>query len=211
MKRSSFAVFALALTSLALSAPVPRAAADGDLYARMQHLNAGLRSYRADVTVAIQLHTFPFISPTLAGTAYYKRPDKTAVDFQSVPALAGQLKKVVGQIEPPAEWPSLYEVTPTGDDGTTATFRLVRKKNGRIDHVDVQVDDRTATVAAMTYFYKDQGGTIAFKQSYDDIDGNFVIKQQTGKVDIPHYNADVSSSFANYKLNVDLPDSLFDE
>jgi hypothetical protein len=63
----------------------------------------------------------------------------------------------------------------------------------------------------MTYFYKDQGGTIAFKQSYDDIDGNFVIKQQTGKVDIPHYNADVSSSFANYKLNVDLPDSLFDE
>ena len=211
MKRRSFAVFALALTSLALSAPVPRAAADGDLYARMQHLNAGLRSYRADVTVAIQLHTFPFISPTLAGTAYYKRPDKTAVDFQSVPALASQLKKVVGQIEPPAEWPSLYEVTPTGDDGTTATFRLVRKKNGRIDHVDVQVDDRTATVAAMTYFYKDQGGTIAFKQSYDDIDGNFVIKQQTGKVDIPHYNADVSSSFANYKLNVDLPDSLFDE
>ena len=211
MKRRSFAVFALALTSLALSAPVPRAAADGDLYARMQHLNAGLRSYRADVTVAIQLHTFPFISPTLAGTAYYKRPDKTAVDFQSVPPLPGQLKKVVGQIEPPAEWPSLYEVTPTGDDGTTATFRLVRKKNGRIDHVDVQVDDRTATVAAMTYFYKDQGGTIAFKQSYDDIDGNFVIKQQTGKVDIPHYNADVSSSFANYKLNVDLPDSLFDE
>ena len=211
MKRRSFAVFALALTSLALSAPVPRAAADGDLYARMQHLNAGLRSYRADVTVAIQLHTFPFISPTLAGTAYYKRPDKTAVDFQSVPALAGQLKKVVGQIEPPAEWPSLYEVSQTGDDGTTATFRLVRKKNGRIDHVDVQVDDRTATVAAMTYFYKDQGGTIAFKQSYDDIDGNFVIKQQTGKVDIPHYNADVSSSFANYKLNVDLPDSLFAE
>ncbi|MGD0052819.1 MAG: hypothetical protein ABSD03_13540 [Vulcanimicrobiaceae bacterium] len=211
MHARSFAALALALTTLALVAPAPRASADGDLYARMQRVNAGLRSYRADVTVAIQLHTFPFLSPTLAGTAYYKRPDKTAVDFQSVPALASQLKKVVGQIEPPAEWPSLYEVTPTGDDGTNATFRLVRKKNGRIDHVDVQVDDRTATVSAMTYYYKDEGGTIAFRQSYDDIDGNFVIKQQTGKVDIPHYNADVSSSFANYKLNVDLPDSLFAE
>jgi len=211
MHARSFAALALALTTLALVAPAPRAAADEDLYARMQRVNAGLRSYRADVTVAIQLHTFPFLSPTLAGTAYYKRPDKTAVDFQSVPALASQLKKVVGQIEQPAEWPSLYEVTPTGDDGTTATFRLVRKKNGRIDHVDVQVDDRTATVSAMTYYYKDEGGTIAFRQSYDDIDGNFVIKQQTGKVDIPHYNADVSSSFANYKLNVDLPDSLFAE
>jgi hypothetical protein len=204
-----FIAFAVAVASAAVLAPSLRASADDDLYGRMQRVNVGLRSYRANVTVAIQLHSFPFISPTLAGTAYYKRPDKTAVDFKSVPALAGQLKKVIGQIEPPAEWPSLYVVTPTGDDGATATFRLVRKKNGRIDHVDVQVDDKTATVSAMTYYYKDEGGTISFHQTYDDIDGNYVIKQQTGKVDIPHYNADVSSTFANYQLNVDVPDSVF--
>ncbi|HTW82784.1 MAG TPA: hypothetical protein VMD91_01800 [Candidatus Sulfotelmatobacter sp.] len=208
--RRSLAVLTLALLiGLPVGSGQRASAASDDLYARMQQVNAGLRSYRADVTVAIQLHSFPFISPTLAGTAYYKRPDKTAVDFQSVPALAGQLKKVVGQIEPPDEWPSLYVVTPTGDDGATASFRLVRKKNGRIDHVDVQVDDKTATVSAMTYYYKDDGGTIAFRQSYDDIDGNYVIAQQTGKVDIPHYNADVTSRFTNYKVNVDVPDAVF--
>ncbi|MGD1067040.1 MAG: hypothetical protein ABR975_09515 [Vulcanimicrobiaceae bacterium] len=209
LNRRSFVALAVAAAVLVPLGSAQRARAAGDLYSRMQQVNSGLRSYQADVTVAIQLHTFPFISPTLAGTAYYKRPDKTALDFQSVPSLASQLKKVVGQIEPPAEWPTLYEVTPTGDDGTTATFRLVRKKNGRIDHVDVSVDDKTATVSAMTYFYKDDGGTIAFKQTYDDINGNYVIDAQTGKVDIPHYSADVTSKFSNYKVNVDVPESVF--
>src|SRR6202011_3414126 len=126
----------------------------------------------------------------------------------SVPALAGQLKKVVGQMEQPAEWPKLYDVSPTGDDGTSATFKLVRKKNGRIDHVDVKVDDKTATVTEMTYFYKESegGGSIKFSNQYEQMSGNFVVKTQTGKVDIPHYNADISSTFANYKLNVPVSD-----
>jgi outer membrane lipoprotein-sorting protein len=188
----------------------PASSQESDLYGRMQHVNAGLKSYEADVTVAIQTHGFPYISPTLQGKAYYKQPDKTAVQFETVPALAGQMKKVVGQMEPPAEWPQLYNVTPTGDNGSTATFRLVRKKNGRIDHVDVTVDDKTAMVSGMTYYYKD-GGSIAFRQSYDQIAGNYVVKQQSGKVDIPHYNADVTSTFSNYKVNVAVPDSVFQQ
>ena len=205
MLRRRFIVFAAAaLAAAAVPAPSP---AD-DLYVRMQHVNAGLKSYEADVVVAVETHGFPYISPTLYGKAYYRQPGKTAVQFQSVPALAGQLKKVVGQMEPPSEWPQLYTVTPTGDNGKTATFRLVRKKNGRIDHVDVTVDDKTATVIGMTYFYKD-GGSVAFTQTYDEIGGNFVVKQQNGKVDIPHYNADVVSTFKNYRVNVAIPDAVF--
>ena len=96
-------------------------------------------------------------------------------------------------------------------DGTTASFRLVRKKNGRIDHVDVKVDDTTATVSAMTYFYRDNGGTIAFTQAYDRVGDDYVLKQQNGKVDIPHYSADVTSTFTNYQLNVAVPDTVFEQ
>lgn len=210
-----FCALLAASAFLAAAAPamtVPASAeANSDLYARMQRVNAALNSYQADVTVAIKMNTFPFLSPTLDGKAYYKKPDKTAVQFQSVPALAGQLKKVVGQMEQPSEWPTLYDVTPTGDDGSSASFKLVRKKNGRIDHVDVKVDDKTATVTEMTYFYKEDGGSIKFTNSYDQIDGNYVIKAQTGKVDIPHYNADVNSTFANYKLNVAINDKVFQD
>ncbi|HEX3462648.1 MAG TPA: hypothetical protein VHS78_01175 [Candidatus Elarobacter sp.] len=209
IRRFAFSLAAAAV--LLLSAPAVSASAQDDLYARMQRVNTGLNSYQADVTVAIKMNTFPFLSPTLEGKAYYKKPDKTAVQFQSVPALAGQLKKVVGQMEPPADWPRLYDVTKTGDDGNVANFRLVRKKNGRIDHVDVKVDDKTATVSEMTYVYKESegGGSIKFTNQYDQISGNFVVKQQTGKVDIPHYNADISSTFANYKINVPVSDAVF--
>jgi hypothetical protein len=212
MIRRSFSLLAAAAFA-ALIVPSLPAAAQEDLYARMQRVNSGLTSYQADVTVAIQLHTFPYLSPTLEGKAYYKKPDKNAVQFQSVPALAGQLKKVVGQMEPPSDWPKLYEVTKTNDDGTNAMFKLVRKKNGRIDHVDVKVDDKTATVSEMTYVYKESegGGSIKFTNTYDQIAGNYVVKQQTGKVDIPHYNADISSKFANYKLNVPIDEKVFTE
>ncbi len=209
--RRSFAALIAAAVLVAL-APVAPVRADDDLYTRMQQINAGLTSYQADIVVAIKLNTFPYLSPTLQGKAYFKRPDKTAVQFDTVPALAGQLKKVVGQLEPPVDWPKLYTVTKTGDDGNVATFRLVRKKSGRIDHVEVKVDDRTATVAEMTYFYKetDGGGSIRFVNRYDQLAGNFVLRAQTGKVDIPHYNADISSTFANYKINVPINDQVFE-
>jgi hypothetical protein len=84
----------------------------------------------------------------------------------------------------------------------------VRKKTGRIEHVDVKVDDKTATVTGMTYHYTD-GGSIAFTQSYDEIGGNYLVKQQNGKVTTPNYNADVSSTFSNYKVNVPVDDKVF--
>jgi hypothetical protein len=208
MIRRSFA-FLTAAAFVALAAPSLPVSAQDDLYSRMQRVNTGLNTYQADVTVAIKMNTFPYLSPTLEGKAYYKKPDKSAVQFQSVPALAGQLKKVVGQMEPPSDWPKLYEVAKTSDDGSVAMFKLVRKKNGRIDHVDVKVDDKTATVTEMTYFYKEDGGTIKFTNQYEQMSGNFVVKSQTGKVDIPHYNADISSTFANYKLNVPVNDAVF--
>jgi hypothetical protein len=210
MIRRSFALLAAAVF-VAITAPSLPAWAQDDLYARMQRVNTGLNSYQSDVSVAVQMHTFPFINQTFEGKAFYKKPDKAAVQFNTVPVLAGALKKVVGQMETPSDWPKLYEVTKTADDGSVASFKLVRKKNGRIDHVDVKVDDKTATVSEMTYFYKEDGGTIRFVNQYDQISGNFVLKAQTGKVDIPHYNADISSTFANYKLNVPIDDKVFQD
>jgi len=203
-------ILALSAAVALLGAAPPHDAPSSELYSRMQQVNAGLRTYQADLTVAIETHGPPFISPTLNGKIYFKRPDKSAVVFDTLPFLANQAKHVVAQMEPPAEWNAIYEVQQTGDDGTLSTFRLVRKKNGRIDHVDVKVDDKTATVTGMTYYYKD-GGSIAFTQTYADINGNYVLKTQNGKVDIPHYNADVTSTFANYKINVPVDDKVFEQ
>jgi hypothetical protein len=198
-------VFTVASTVGVLADPGGDPAA---VYARMQQVNAGLRSYQADLHVEITTHGFPFISPSLDGQAYFEQPDKSAVVFATVPVLAAAFKKVYPQLEPPSEWRQIYDVAPVSDDGTTSRFRLVRKKNGRIDHVDVAVDDATATVSSMAYIYTD-GGTISFQQTYTVIDGNYVIASQTGKVDIPHYSAGVTSSFSNYRLNVTIDRGVF--
>jgi hypothetical protein len=204
-----FARLTLAVALIAGSIAADAPGADGGVvYARMQRVNTALRSYQADLHVEVTTHGFPFISPSLDGKAYFEQPDKNAVIFETVPALANQFKKVYPQLEPPSEWHSIYDVTPVADDGTTAQFRLVRKKSGRIDHVDVTVDDRTATVTSMAYIYKD-GGTISFQQTYAVLNGNYVIKSQTGKVDLPSYHADVASSFSNYKLNVPIDQGVF--
>jgi hypothetical protein len=204
-----FARLTLAAALIAGSIAADAPGADGSaVYTRMQRVNAALKSYQADLHVDVTTHGFPFISPSLDGKAYFEQPDKNAVVFESVPALASQFKKVYPQLEPPAEWPTIYDVTPVADNGTTAQFRLIRKINGRIDHVDVTVDDRTATVTSMAYIYKD-GGTISFQQTYAVLNGNYVIKSQTGKVDLPSYHADVASSFSNYKLNVPIDQGVF--
>lgn len=207
MIRRSFAFFT-AVALLGVAAPAESPSNSGDLFARMQRVNAGVTTYQADVTVAVATHGPPYISPTLQGKVYFKKPDKNAVVFDTIPLLAQQAKHVVAQMEPPADWPAIYDVTPTGDDGTTASFKLVRKKAGRVAHVDVKVDDKTATVTGMTYYYTD-GGNIAFTQTYDEIGGNYLVKQQNGKVTIPNYNADVSSTFSNYKVNVPVDDKVF--
>src|SRR3984885_10108414 len=124
-----FARLTLALALIAGSVPADAPSPAGSaVYARMQRVNADLKSYQADFHVDVTTHGFPFISPSLDGKAYFEQPDKNAVVFDSVPALASQFKKVYPQLEPPAQWPTVYDVTPLADDGTASQFRLVRKK-----------------------------------------------------------------------------------
>jgi len=183
----------------------------GSVYERMQKVNAGLKSYTAALKLDITSHSFPFLSPKLTGKAFYKKPDKNAIHFDQVPALADKFQSVYPQIEPPAEWNAIYLVMPGTDDGTNANFKLVRRKNGRIDHIDVTVDDKTATIATMTWFYKEEagGGSISLNQQYMPIGSNYVVKSATGHVDIPKFNADIVSAFSDYKINVAIADRVF--
>jgi outer membrane lipoprotein-sorting protein len=192
------------------AAPVALDPQGNELFRRMVALNAALRSYKADVHLDVALKTFPFISPSLDGNVYYEKPDKQAVVFDTVPALAAQFKKVYPKVDPPSRWLARYDVAVLDDSGGVTTFRLVPKVNGRVEHLDVKADDAKATIVEYTWTYKD-GGYIAFDQSFETIGGNFLVQKQTGHVELPAYKAEVTSSFSNYKLNVSLDDSVFQE
>lgn len=175
---------------------------------RMAEANASLQSYTATMHVVIAMHSMPYLSPALDANYYYKRPDKQAVVFQTVPVLAQQFQKVYPKIDPPATWPSLYDVSVLSQSPSATTLRLVPKHHGRVDHVDVVVDDATAMPTSYTWSYVD-GGSVAFSQQYAVVGGNYLIKAQNGRVDLPSYNADVTSTFSDFKVNVAIPDSVF--
>jgi len=199
----------LAATPSHAFAPTPLDSQNA-LYRRMVALNASLKSYKADVHLDVALKTFPFISPSLDGNVYFERPDKQAVVFDTVPALAAQFKKVYPKVDPPSRWLARYDAAVLDDAGGVTTFRLVPKVNGRVEHLDVKVDDDKATIVSYTWTYKD-GGFVTFQQSYESIGGNELVQKQTGHVELPAYKADVTSNFSNYKLNVAVDDSVFQE
>jgi len=176
----------------------------------MLAINAKLKTYTANVTLDIKMTSFPYLSPELTGTAYYKHPDKRAVVFDTVPVLAEQAKKVYPRVEEPVDWPKVYTITPISNEGGLTTFRLIPKKNGRVEHLDVKIDDANATVDGYTWTYKD-GGFVTFEQTFKTIEGNYLPEKLSGRVELPSYKANVTSALSNYKLNVAIADSVFAE
>jgi hypothetical protein len=208
----SIVLFGVPSRADAPASPVPVAldAQTNSLFKRMVALNGDLHTYRATIHLDVALKSFPFISPSLDGTAYFKRPDKEAVVLDTVPAIASQFKKVYPKVDPPGNWTATYAVYVLGDSEGATTFRLVPKKNGRVEHLDVKANDANGTITSYMWTYKD-GGFVAFDQSYKMLDGNYLIDRQSGHVELPSYKADVTSQFTNYHLNVAIADSVFGE
>ena len=185
------------------------AASTQPILQRMIAASGSVKSYTASVHADVAMHTFPFLSPSLDGTYYHKEPSKNKIVFTSgLPFIAKQFSKVYPEVESPSRWEQIYEVTSEGDDGSFTTLKLVPRKHGRIDHIDAKIDDKDAEVVSMRWNYND-GGYATLNQSYGEVDGHRLVVQQTGHFEVPHYNADLKSTFSNFKLDAAIPDSVF--
>jgi hypothetical protein len=203
--------FTVLLCALVALGTVPLPASEDALLTRMSALNPTLHSYTATLKAHVALQTFPFVTTDLVGTYYHKDPDLDKLVITSgLPGFAQQFSKVYPHIEPASLWDEFYEVTKVGDDGTLTAYRLVPRKRGNIDHIDVRVDDRTATIASMRWSYYN-GGWAVMNDAYGNIQGNVVVTSQTGEVDEPGYRGNVTSTLTNYELNPHISDSIFGE
>lgn len=199
-----------ALAALAVLPLAGRAETSPDaLLKRMTQVNSGLQSYSAATHVDITMHSFPFLNPALDGNYYYKQPDKQALVFDTVPAVAQMFQKIYPKFDPPSRWSTDYAISVLSSDGGTTTLRMVPKKQGRVQHLDVKVDNASATPVAYAWTYEN-GGLVTFDQQYAQVQGNYLVKSQSGHIDLSPYKADVSSSFSNFKVNVPIPDKVFE-
>lgn len=180
------------------------------LLARMAAVNPDLHSYTARLHAHVVMRSLPFLTADLAGTYYYKAPDKNKVAFDSgVPLIAQQFDKLYAHIESPSQWQQLNTVTMISDDGRTAHLKLAPRKQGNVESIEVAVDDKTAMVASMRWNYAN-GGYAVMTNHYAPVDGKLLIAAQTGHVQEPGYVADITSTLDQYKINPPLSDSVFE-
>lgn len=215
MKRAPIFLAVTAALAMAYSiAPVfarsdTSAAPSQALLERMIVATGSVKSYTASVHADVAMHTFPFLSPSLDGTYYHKEPSKNKIVFTSgLPFIAKQFSKVYPEVESPSRWQQIYVISSEGDDGSFTTLKLVPRKHGRIDHIDAKIDDKSAEIVAMRWNYND-GGYATLDQTYGDVGGHRLVTQQTGHFEVPHYNADLKSTFSNFKIDAAIPDSIF--
>lgn len=187
------------------------AAAAAALLTRMEAVDSDLHSFTAQLNAHVVMRSFPFLSADLVGTYYYKAPDKDKVDFTGgVPVVAQQFDRLYAHVERPSQWQQLNVVTLVSDDGKTAHFKLVPRKNGNIKSIDATVDDANATVTSMRWNYEN-GGWAEMTNRYAPVQGKLLVVAQTGHVEEPGYTGDITSTIDHYKLNPPLADSTFDQ
>jgi len=176
------------------------------LLAQMAAPNAALTSYEVPVHFDVDLHSFLDMHTALDGTAYFRQPDKSAVDFNTVPIVADAFKHLAGTLGTPATWEQTYDVTLESPD----ELQLVPKVSGNVAKIVVDVDPTTFGIARERFTYKN-GGSIDMHQSNAQVGGFLLPRAQTADFDLPNYKAHVVSTYGTYKINVTIPDSVFNK
>ncbi len=211
MRTQKFFIGPVAAAAFLLTAiPAGQASTNSDqVLARLISANAGLRSFTATVNADVVMHSFPYLSANLNGIYYHKEPSKDKVVFTSgLPLIAKQFSNVYPHVESPARWHDIYDISVERDDGTFTTFKLVPRARVRIDHIDAKVGDRSGELAQLRWNYVD-GSYATLNQTYSKVGTYRLVTRESGHFENPNYNADLTSTFSNFKVNVAIPDSVF--
>ena len=204
------AVAVSAVPAVAQSGSSPRTAAD--VIKRINARNPSLHSFQTGIHVQVRMTSFPFLSPHLDGSAYYKRPGKYEVVFTNAPSYAKGFNKLFADIADPSGWVAdsniAFRGTQTVDGRQYLVLSMTKKiYSDQIKDTVAYIDPSTYQVARMEWHYTN-GGSITMTQSFRNEAGFNVVSSQ--HVDV-HYRvrAVADSSFDPYKTNVPVSDSVF--
>ncbi len=207
-------VLALVPGLLALSAPTQplRPMTAAAIVDKMLDRNPGLTSYRARVHVTTHMLSFPFLSPTLDGTTYYKRPSKFVVVFDRVPAYAAGFSKIFNNVGDPGAWSKDNIVSYAGTrvwSGRPVYILTVapRQYSDILAYAHAIVDPATWELVEMTWHYRD-GGTISMRQWYRRENGYDVLAEQSAEINF-RVRASSHATYGKYQMNVPIADSVF--
>lgn len=185
------------------------------ILAKMTERNPSLATYRARVHVDVRMLNFPFLSPKLDGTSYFKRPNNYVVTFDRVPSYARGFEKMFNDVGDPIGWEKDSNIVFDGvrevDGRPMLTLRMSKKIYSTIiGDTFAFIDPNTFELNRMEWHYR-SGGLIVMRQWYRT-EGPFnVISQQHADISIPHVHAVADSTYGAYQTNIALDGSVFDK
>ena len=182
---------------------------------RMLARNGALESYTSRVHVNLRMLNFPFLSPQLDGTSYYKHPNKYEVVFDRVPSYAKGFEKIFNDAADPGSWPAEWDVTNRGlvkldgFDHPLVQLSMTKKIYSTITKDAIAyVDPQNLELVQMVWEYR-SGGKIVLRQWYREQGQYSLVSQQHVDISIPHVRAVGDSQFGVYQTNVALSDGVF--
>lgn len=199
---------------LAFVAPQPAAPLDApSIINHIQQRNPSLQTFQARVHVDVHMLTFPWLSPKLDGTSYYKRPDNYEVVFDRTPSYANGIKQLFADVADPSEWVRDWNITFRGtenvDGHSYLALRMTKKiRSDQITDTVAYVDPASYEVARMDWHYTN-GGTITMTQTYKQQGAYNVIATQHADIRIPRVHAVANATYAEYQTNVAVNDAVF--
>uniref|UniRef100_E6PJ20 Uncharacterized protein n=1 Tax=mine drainage metagenome TaxID=410659 RepID=E6PJ20_9ZZZZ len=211
-----FLALALLPGLLALSAPSPtpslRPMSAAAIVDRMLDRNPGLASYSVRVHVTTHMFSFPFLSPTLEGTSYYKRPSKFVVVFDRVPAYAAGFSKIFNNVGDPGAWSHdnvvSYDGTRMWSGRPVYVLKVApRQYSDILAYAHAIVDPENWELVVMTWHYRD-GGTISMHQWYRREHGYDVLAEQSAEINF-RVHASSHATYGKYQLNVPIANTVF--
>ena len=195
----------------ALAAPrtIPAATSPSatEVLARVNGRDANVASYMVPVHMDVRLHKLITFRFGFAGTQYFKRPDRLALDMKKIPP---QGRKLFAELGTPLSWSSQYDLRLVAGNGEHAAYRLegTPKHSDDVARMQVDVDGDPAGLLHAKWWMND-GSTVDMDISEAAEGGYEFPKQAQVDMAISGYKIHVSIDYGPYAVNESVADSVF--
>jgi len=178
------------------------------LFAQYASEEPSLHSYTVPLRATVAIHKLFTFHMGMNGTAYFRSPDRFAVDIHGVP---DQYRKTFAKLGTPRTWPQSYDLQVVGIDGT-GDDRIYHLRGTpyhpcEVEHLEADVAGPNAPVKA-TWYMRD-GGTIAATIDFTNAGAYSVPKSEHADIDSGGFKIHVDLAFGDYAVNGPVSDALF--
>jgi hypothetical protein len=165
-----------------------------------------VRSYTADLSLHVRMHSFPFIGMTFSGVTAYERPGKFAVTLHTLPAIARAFAKMSGDVGDHATWVQRYDISlATGSQAPAGqiVLRLTPRQPCQVAFAQAYVDRSNKTIQRIEWHYVN-GGHIDVDEHYAIQNGILLTAGQSAEIAMPGIHASASSNLSNIVVQTDV-------